>query len=631
MRCSYTFDDINEYADGAGPEERADEIKEHLEACKPCRKYYDSIVLTEKYIKNNMDMKCDMHIKVLESIDMERYKRKKILFRLGWIGNKTGLLKKLVVAGACVFLAAFILGNEYTGTFIRSEISKIVEQKQQNTTVPVEKGEALFYEIGSDYYLVYPDGREIKINLPGNIYSHQAFVSEDLSTIYYNTNFNGVLGRIMGYDIDSGKNYDLLTKMGIELDGHISLFSYDDDRLVAIIGSFVKDVDGNDTKLETNRLLEIDLKEKNYRFVELPFTPWNAVMCRGIDFVGEDYLISYIDVEQKTVIVNKNGEIIRDIPLEDFSYIVNMKVSPDNSKILYQLGKTPIDLYVYDIEKNRKITIVDPSKDSSTDRKYSYCIFSTWSKSPDTLYYVIMNGSIEEEKSEYSLKKYIVEEAAFENVEDITTNMPEFIDVKEAIKILKTRPVGVAPWQIECVSEDYVYITYNAGTEFIFRYNIKENIIDRALDLRSLHKENSITYTSFKFLSNGLYAYFTTGNRDTGTIFQNVYKADFAKKSMTLLAKTADEFWKQSFGEEYYEKEEYGKSADEYLSRFDENPKLPQLYDWSTVAQIDDDKFFVIMPNGLPTPGVGYYYFKILIIDVSNNEIVKEFRFSSIE
>jgi hypothetical protein len=410
-----------------------------------------------------MDMKCDMHIKVLESIDMERYKRKKILFRLGWIGNKTGLLKKLVVAGACVFLAAFILGNEYTGTFIRSEISKIVEQKQQNTTVPVEKGEALFYEIGSDYYLVYPDGREIKINLPGNIYSHQAFVSEDLSTIYYNTNFNGVLGRIMGYDIDSGKNYDLLTKMGIELDGHISLFSYDDDRLVAIIGSFVKDVDGNDTKLETNRLLEIDLKEKNYRFVELPFTPWNAVMCRGIDFVGEDYLISYIDVEQKTVIVNKNGEIIRDIPLEDFSYIVNMKVSPDNSKILYQLGKTPIDLYVYDIEKNRKITIVDPSKDSSTDRKYSYCIFSTWSKSPDTLYYVIMNGSIEEEKSEYSLKKYIVEEAAFENVEDITTNMPEFIDVKEAIKILKTRPVGVAPWQIECVSEDYVYITYNAG------------------------------------------------------------------------------------------------------------------------------------------------------------------------
>jgi TatD DNase family protein len=131
-----------------------------------------------------------------------------------------------------------------------------------------------------------------------------------------------------------------------------------------------------------------------------------------------------------------------------------MKVSPDNSKILYQLGKTPIDLYVYDIEKNRKITIVDPSKDSSTDRKYSYCIFSTWSKSPDTLYYVIMNGSIEEEKSEYSLKKYIVEEAAFENVEDITTNMPEFIDVKEAIKILKTRPVGVAPWQIECVSEN---------------------------------------------------------------------------------------------------------------------------------------------------------------------------------
>lgn len=427
MKCSYTFDDINEYADGLVSEERADVIRTHIDTCKVCRQYYDSIMVSEKYMKENICLKSDIRMKVLESIDGERYKSKKILYRLGWIRNKTGLIKNLAVAVACVFLAVLILKNEYTGGFITSEISKILEQKQQIHTVqldinegfdsPVEKGEALLYEIGSEYHLVYPDGHESKINLPGDIYSHQAFVSEDLNTIYYNTNFNGVLGRIMSYDLNSAKSYDLLTEMGIELNGHIAVFSYDNDSLVAIIGSIMKDADGNDTKLETNKLLEIDLKDKTHRFIELPFTPWNAVSGRGIDFIGDDYLITYVDIIQKTVIVDKNGVIIREISLGDPSYAVNMQVSSDNRRILYQVGQTPVDLYLYDIEKDRKITIVDSAKDYIANGKHSYCIFSAWSKSPDTLYYVIMNDN-EEEKSEYSLQKYVVEEAAFDIIKD---------------------------------------------------------------------------------------------------------------------------------------------------------------------------------------------------------------------
>lgn len=208
---------------------------------------------------------------------------------------------------------------------------------------------------------------------------------------------------------------------------------------------------------------------------------------------------------------------------------------------------------------------------------------------------------------------------------DITANMPEFIDVTEAIEILKARPVGTEPWDIKYSSEDYIYATYDFGVEFIFRYNIKENIIDRALDLRSLHKANFTTHTSFKFLSNGFYAYFTTGN--LGTTFPNVYKADFANQKVVLLAETADNFWRQSFGEEYYDIEEYGNLAGKYLSRLDENLKLPKLCDWSTVAQIDDDKFFVIMPKELLSPGDGYYSFKFVIIDLYHNEVIQEYSF----
>jgi hypothetical protein len=428
MKCRYTFDDINEYADGALSEERTVEIKTHIEACKACRQYYNSIMVSEKYMKENISLKSDIRMKVLESIDVERYKNKNIFYRLGLIRNKTGLIKNFAIAAACVFLSVLVLRNEYTGGFITSEISKILEQKQQNYTVPsatnkgfdspVEKGEALLYEMGSEYHLVYPDGHERKINLPGNIYSHQAFVSEDLSSIYYNTNFIDVLGRIMRYDIDSGKSYDLLAEMGIELDGHIAVFSYDKDRLVAIIGSTMKDTDGNDTKIETNRLLEIDLKEKTHKFVELPFTPWNAAMGKGIDFFGDDYLISYMDIVQKTFVVDKKGLIVREIPLSDPSFAVNMQVSPDNSMILYQVGQTPTDLYLYDIKKEMKITILDSTKDNNINGKHSYCTFSAWSKFPENVYYVSMNDSNEEGKSEYNLQKYVVNKAAFDEAFD---------------------------------------------------------------------------------------------------------------------------------------------------------------------------------------------------------------------
>lgn len=213
---------------------------------------------------------------------------------------------------------------------------------------------------------------------------------------------------------------------------------------------------------------------------------------------------------------------------------------------------------------------------------------------------------------------------------DITK--PRFIDVREATKILKSRPVGIEPWQIYYASENYIYVTYDFGTEFIFRYNVKENIIDRALDVRSLHKDISgPSSTNCIFLSNGLYAYFRVGTTSIDS-YSNLYKADFVKKSVTLIAelKSGDDY-SQSVEEDYYEVEELGKSAREYLSRHNINPSLPKLYDWSTVVQIDEDKFFLIMPPENASPGKGYYYFKFVVIDISQNEVIQEFRIDSID
>lgn len=58
------------------------------------------------------------------------------------------------------------------------------------------------------------------------------------------------------------------------------------------------------------------------------------------------------------------------------------------------------------------------------------------------------------------------------------------------------------------------------------------------------------------------------------------------------------------FGEDLHEEnlnlysmEPYGKSIDKYCEKRNENSSLLWLYDWSAVAQIDEDKFCVVMEN----------------------------------
>jgi hypothetical protein len=159
-------------------------------------------------------------------------------------------------------------------------------------------------------------------------------------------------------------------------------------------------------------------------------------------------------MEQKTVIADKNGEIIREIPLGDPSFAVNMQVSPDNRMILYQVGQTPVDLYLYDIEKDRKITIVDSIKDYSSE-KYSNCFFAVWSKSPGIFYYVI--DSNDEEKSEYSLRKYVVDEAAFDNVKAEDSS----------IKDLKLLQMMFPKYEFEQTDDGIKTYNYDSNLDFV--------------------------------------------------------------------------------------------------------------------------------------------------------------------
>jgi hypothetical protein len=216
-----------------------------------------------------------------------------------------------------------------------------------------------------------------------------------------------------------------------------------------------------------------------------------------------------------------------------------------------------------------------------------------------------------------------------------------FMEPKEAIEIMKPRPVGTDPWTVYFSDSEFVYLTYNFGIKFIFRYSIADNTIDRALDTRALFSDPQFDdgmvsancfFTSDDGIPDGA-AYITIGT--TSDEPRDLYEVHFDDETVDVAAENLG--WDSDFFSteemELIEQEEYGVSADAYKRKVQENSLLPPLYDWSTVRKIDDDLFFIISPNDSEkaSPGAGYYYFKIRLIDTSTNKVIQEYRFDANE
>ncbi|MDF2520566.1 MAG: hypothetical protein K0R84_1194 [Clostridia bacterium] len=176
-----------------------------------------------------------------------------------------------------------------------------------------------------------------------------------------------------------------------------------DDKIAAILGEVYKNKDtGISGKRDTNLMLEIDLSSKVYKIIELQFVPQGISIYSGLCFKGENILMcqaGYLcdEKEPQCIIeVDKEGNFIDKYDIYEEQGIYNIQVSPDNKKISYQAGQTPVDLYVYDIEKNSRLQIFK----SDAANTYSYCIYSAWSREENTLYYITLDAD------NYYLHKY---------------------------------------------------------------------------------------------------------------------------------------------------------------------------------------------------------------------------------
>jgi len=206
----------------------------------------------------------------------------------------------------------------------------------------------------------------------------------------------------------------------------------------------------------------------------------------------------------------------------------------------------------------------------------------------------------------------------------------QFAAPKDALADMKSTPVGSDPWQLYYAGPEYVYLTYNFGVNYIFRYNVRQNAIDKALDTGALFPAGRSNPCSANcaFSADGRYAVVIAGLAPEDKPPQSpVYKVDFHQNEISVLADDSEGFAVPT-GFAFLTYEETLAGAAEYIALAEESPDLPEPYGWCVTAKLDEERFFLIRPNDPEDafPGPGYYYYKIDVADIAQGGSVQEYR-----
>ncbi len=174
MKCNYSMDDIISYTEHNISDGEAEKIKEHLNSCKKCMDYYNVLVFSENLTKASVRGNGDVEKRVLETIDKSRYKKGKVLFRLGHYLNTIGPVLKasaaLTVILALVLVALAnrnnffsVPGPNQTQAPVRTEIPSQMASPSQDYTSDIEKKVITLYFGNSYADAVVPEKREVEI------------------------------------------------------------------------------------------------------------------------------------------------------------------------------------------------------------------------------------------------------------------------------------------------------------------------------------------------------------------------------------------------------------------------------------------------------------------------------------
>jgi hypothetical protein len=82
MKCTYSVEELIEYLEGRMCDHEKEKLHGHLEVCENCRNHLGILKLTEDQIKEDVKNDGTTYMKVMNSIDKNRYSAKKRKYKV---------------------------------------------------------------------------------------------------------------------------------------------------------------------------------------------------------------------------------------------------------------------------------------------------------------------------------------------------------------------------------------------------------------------------------------------------------------------------------------------------------------------------------------------------------------------
>ncbi len=133
MKCTYSIEDLEGYLDGLMCDREKEKLHKHLEICEDCRNHLGILKLTEGHIKEEVQNDGSTYLRVMESIDKNRYQGEKSRYRIGGALFKLKpYLKPLAAAVLIMIIAVAALNNQQHIKNVLSSIEEMVSENKEN-------------------------------------------------------------------------------------------------------------------------------------------------------------------------------------------------------------------------------------------------------------------------------------------------------------------------------------------------------------------------------------------------------------------------------------------------------------------------------------------------------------------
>lgn len=140
MKCTYSVEELIEYLEGRMCDHEKEKLHGHLEVCENCRNHLGILKLTEDQIKEDVKNDGTTYMKVMNSIDKNRYSAKKRKYKVAAALFKLAPAFKPMAAAVIIIIIALVaLNNQHHISNVLSSLEQMVSKHDKADKEDVKK------------------------------------------------------------------------------------------------------------------------------------------------------------------------------------------------------------------------------------------------------------------------------------------------------------------------------------------------------------------------------------------------------------------------------------------------------------------------------------------------------------